>query len=172
MRKNTHGNACSAPAQGEPVYLHPDRPEGERGPIIGERRGTSTSERALRAQKPPKLQRAGRFVMFYFDDLDTAAFQSLDCVARALMIELDRRFDGQNNGQVELPIKVAARRLHVGKDAITAAFRTLEARRFLIRRVTGKFAPGARTAAKWELTWRWRPEGQEPSRSFREWRPE
>ena len=57
---------------------------------------------------------------------------------------------------VELPIKVAARRLHVGKDAITAAFRTLEARRFLIRHVTGKFAPGARTAAKWELTWRWR----------------
>lgn len=113
-------------------------------------------------------------------DYDTPAFQSLSCTARCLLLEFDRRFDGRNNGRITLPIKEAARRLHVGSKKIQAALLELKRTKFIVVTSEGSFAPGARNPALYELTTRpinghdartpfrsWRDNGSGPKRSSR-----
>src|SRR5580704_8869256 len=57
-----------------------------------------------------------------FEMYDCPAFQTLDPVARAIVLELDREFDGYNNGNIRYSVKQGVDRLRVGHKAIRAAF--------------------------------------------------
>jgi len=132
--------------------------------------GASIATLALAAQKPPKPRRAGRFVMIRVEDMETAAFRSLSCNARALMLELDRTFNGQNNGEIELPVSKAAGYLHGSKATALRAFNELEDRAFIQALAKGSFEPGAKKPTQWELTWR-KLGDREPRRLFAAWKP-
>lgn len=135
------------------------KPEGKRRKI---------SERAASAVQPPKP--TDRHVRFYHSDLETPAFQSLDCYARALLIEFQRAHNGSNNGQIILPVKEAMRRLGIGSaHTMLRAFQQLEERGWIIATSRGSFTGGAKNSTKWELTCWPLVKGAEPKRLFRKW---
>lgn len=112
---------------------------------------------------------------FYPWEHDSAAFQSLSCVARCLLLELKMLHNGHNNGSLFLSVREAARRLHVGKNQAAQAFVNLQDRGFIRPNVVGAFSlkSGARRgmATSWILTEF--PIGEEKgtgSREFMRWK--
>ena len=64
----------------------------------------SISARAAANVRPPR-SRSNRFVQLLYEDIETPAFAALSCYARALLIEFDHEYDGNNNGEIILPLK-------------------------------------------------------------------
>lgn len=87
---------------------------------------------------------------------DTPAFRALKPGPRALLLELIRRHDGQNNGRIGLGLREAVEALAMTDHAsVTGYFRKLEAHGFIRKRKASGFNmkdPAARTATEWELT--------------------
>ena len=69
-----------------------------------------------------------------------------------LLVELCDLYNGQNNGEVFLSHRDAARRLGVGKNLAGKAFRELEDRGFIRVQQLGSFHQMVRHATQWVLT--------------------
>ena len=82
----------------------------------------------------------------------SAAWQSLSCEARAVLVELYALFDGSNNGRLFLSIREAASRVSVGKSTAAAALAQLVDRGFIRPNVKGAFTLKQRHATSWVLT--------------------
>jgi len=102
--------------------------------------------------------------------LQGAAYRSLDCTARTLLVELYALFNGFNNGEVFMSAREAGRRLGVGKTKGWAALRALAERGFIRPRVAGTFQFKLRHATKWVLT-EFDFAGQRATRDFMRWCP-
>ena len=63
--------------------------------------------------------------------MKSEAWQSLKSGPRALYVELKRRFNGGNNGQIFLSHRDAAKALNVGRDTVSGYFRDLTDRGFI-----------------------------------------
>lgn len=98
-----------------------------------------------------------RFVQLYHWMLDCPAYASLRLIARALLVELARRFNGSNNGEIGLGEREAAARLAVtDRKAVRRAFGELESAGFIVKTRAGAFsvkAADGRRASEWRLTW-------------------
>jgi hypothetical protein len=81
-----------------------------------------------------------------------ARVAGLDPVARALYVQLKRRFNGSNNGSIGYGIRQAADDLHVGKSTAARAFRKLIDHGFIIPAKEGKFDRKSRHSSEWLLT--------------------
>jgi hypothetical protein len=97
------------------------------------------------------------FVMLPHYVMDSAAFRSLKSGPRALLLEIIRRHNGVNNGQIGLGAREAAKALSLAdKDTANGYFHMLEDCG-LIRAVSrGGFNmkdPASRRASEWALTW-------------------
>ena len=116
-----------------------------------------------------------RFVMLDYWLLECAAWDRLSLGARCLYIEVRRRFNGINNGQISFSVREAAEKLHVAKDTAAKWFHELENKGFLKARQRGSFDYKKRHATEWVITaerymdepatkeyMRWRPEKQNP----------
>ncbi len=93
-----------------------------------------------------------RFVQLRHFLLDCPAWRSMGCAPRQLYVELRRRFNGSNNGEISYSVRQAASDLHIAKDTAMKAFRELEEKGFLKCAQSGSFHWKERHASLWILT--------------------
>ena len=94
-----------------------------------------------------------RYVKLRFWLLNSPAWQSLPPAARALYIEIVKRYNGSNNGRIVMGVRDAAKLIGVSKDIALLAFRFLEDRGFIICTKRGAFShKTCRDASEWGLT--------------------
>jgi DNA-binding transcriptional MocR family regulator len=98
----------------------------------------------------------------------SAAWQSLSCEARAVLLELYALFDGPNNGRLFLSVREAARRIGVGKSTAAGALGQLMERGFIRPNVRGAFTLKQRHATSWVLT-EFERAGQLATKDFMRW---
>jgi hypothetical protein len=99
----------------------------------------------------------------------SAAWRSLKCEARALVVALYELYNGSNNGALFLSIREAARRINTSKSTAAGAFRVLMDRGFIRPNVKGAFSMKQRHATSWVLT-EFEFAGQLATKDFMRWR--
>lgn len=94
-----------------------------------------------------------RFVQLYLWVMTSPAWCSLSATARALYIELKRRYNGSNNGRITLSHREAAEALNLHRNTVGRYFRELQEAGF-IEMMQGHFLgpSGVGETAKWLLT--------------------
>jgi MarR family len=102
--------------------------------------------------------------------LDTPAYLSLSCQERAVLVEIARAYDGNNNGRIGLSVRRAAERCNIAKDTASRAFKNLVERGFVDCVTRGAFSRKSMHATEWRLTW-WPCDvtGELPSKRFMNW---
>ncbi len=96
---------------------------------------------------------AGRHVQLPEWLLATEAWASLKPGPRALYVELKRRFNGSNNGELFLSHRDAAILLNVGRDTVGRYYPELQSAGFLQQTAGHCLGPsGKGQSAKWALT--------------------
>ena len=101
----------------------------------------------------------------------SAAWQSLKCEARALLVALYEIYNGSNNGALFLSVREAARRINTSKSTAAGAFQALTDRGFIRPNVRGAFTLKQRHATSWVLT-EFEHAGQLATKDFMRWKPE
>jgi predicted ArsR family transcriptional regulator len=95
------------------------------------------------------------------------AWLSLSGAAVKVYVELRRRYNGGNNGDLSLSLDEAARLLHLGKATVARAFAELEAKGFI--RMTRRGRWYGRQATTYAVTDR-PMERNPPTNAWRTWR--
>jgi hypothetical protein len=117
--------------------------------------------------------RSERYVSLKYWFMDSLAWKSLPCTARALYLEIARRYNGSNNGRISLSARQAMEALNVSKATAARTFLLLEDRGFIICNKRGAFSMKAvRDASVWRLTEY--PDDVVPgyaTKQFMSWRP-
>jgi DNA-binding transcriptional regulator YhcF (GntR family) len=106
-----------------------------------------------RKDRTPK-ERWPRHIRLFEIMLACKAWQSLDPVARALYIEITRRYRGpnSNNGKIPFSVREAATALNVGRNTAARAFHHLVERGFIVAKKRSGFNIKGRTSTEWLLT--------------------
>lgn len=108
-----------------------------------------------------KTNRKGRTKGHQFIKLDrgvteSAAWRSLSCEARSLLIAMWERYNGSNNGSISFGIREAKANLNIGSTRAGRAFAELQQSGFIILRADSSFdykaGASKRLARVWELT--------------------
>jgi hypothetical protein len=109
-------------------------------------------------------------VRLYHVLLDSPAYLSLSCAARAVLIEIWRAFNGTNNGRIGLSVRRASERCKIARGTAARAFVELQESGFIECMTKGAFSRKAPHATEWRLTW-WSCDvtGELPSKSFMSW---
>lgn len=102
--------------------------------------------------------------------LDSQAYLSLTPAARAVYIQLRRRFNGSNNGYIGFSVRDAAAEVKIAKDTATRAFKELQEKGFIRCREKGSFNFKKLHASEWILTQE-KYNGQLPTKDFMRWEP-
>jgi hypothetical protein len=102
--------------------------------------------------------------------LDSPAYLSLSCQARAVLLEIARGHDGTNNGRLGLSIRRASERCNIARGTAARALVELQERGFIDCMAKGAFSLKAPHASEWRLTW-WNCDvtGDLPSKRFMSW---
>ena len=80
--------------------------------------------------------------------LNSPAYLSLSCPARALLVEVTRL----NNGQIGLSVRQASERCNIARGTAQRAFAELQERRFIELVTKGAFSRKSPHASEWRLT--------------------
>lgn len=89
---------------------------------------------------------------------------------RALYIELKRRFNGSNNGQIFLSHRDAAKALNVHRNTVGAMFKELELRGFIRLAIAPHLGPcGIGKASVWSLEELATQDGKPAGKAFMRW---
>lgn len=107
-----------------------------------------------RPRRSGRSDKAVRHVRLYHWLMKTDAWQSLDCTARALYVEIASRYagPGSNNGKIPYSVREAAAALKIGKSTAKRAFDQLTDRGFIVATERGAFSLKIRHATEWRLT--------------------
>ena len=102
----------------------------------------------------------------------SAAWKSLSCEARALLIEIWALHNGVNNGRIGYSHRQARLALRIGNVKVQRAFQELQDKGFIVAHHKGHFdwkvVAGAGRASEWEITAE--PcDGKSPSKLYRNW---
>lgn len=125
----------------------------------------------------PKADRKGRtkgdarHVRHYEWMLASPAYRALSCEARALLLELYRLYNGENNGHLFMSCRTAAGLLNVGKNVPTKLFGALMAKGFVKIARDSSFNTKTKEARAWTLT-EFGVNGELPTKDFMRWRPD
>ena len=84
--------------------------------------------------------------------LNSPAYLSLSCPARALLVEITRLYNGRNNGQIGLSVRRAAERCNIARGTAQRAFTELQERGFIELVTKGAFSRKSPHANEWRLT--------------------
>jgi hypothetical protein len=109
------------------------------------RNRTGRAKRRRRDEGPP-------FIQLYRYLLECPAYVSLSPYARAALIEVDRGYNGSNNGKIVLSVRTLAHRLGCSKDTACRALQELVHKGFIEPRIKGAFRRKFRHATEWRLT--------------------
>lgn len=93
-----------------------------------------------------------RFVQLFHWMLDSPAWKDLDAKARAIYVELTKRYNGSNNGRIGYSARQAAQDLGISKDTAARALRSLERHGFIVVEKRGAFHCKIRHASEYRLT--------------------
>src|SRR5688500_10050759 len=92
-----------------------------------------------------------RFIMLRHYMLRCAAFEAASPAAVKVFIDLLRRYNGSNNGEIVYSSR-CGERIGIGKNATARALRQLQELGFLKRHFVGSFTNKARRASTYEVT--------------------
>jgi len=90
------------------------------------------------------------FIMLRHDIYDHPSWQALSPKARCIWLEIKRRYNSRNNGEISLSVREAAIVVHCGKAAAQAALNQLQVHGFIRKNNKGYFQN--RHATTWTLT--------------------
>ena len=105
-----------------------------------------------RANKTGRSDKTARHIRIYHMTLRTAAWKSLDAVARALYVEILSRYNGSNNGRIPYSIRQGAAALRIGKTKSAVGLKDLQDRGFITAITRGGFNRKNRHATEWRIT--------------------
>ena len=104
-------------------------------------------------QYKEKKRGAGRHVQLPEWLQRTEAWATMKPGPRALYVELKRRFNGQNNGEIYLSHRDAAIALNVHRNTVGSYFAELEQRGFVVMTAGAHLGPsGTGISAQWALS--------------------
>ncbi|GGE05560.1 hypothetical protein GCM10011529_09930 [Polymorphobacter glacialis] len=110
-----------------------------------------------RANATGRNEEIPRYVMLHHWLLNSPAYGALRPIARALLVELARRYNGHNNGEIGLGEREATLQLAISdRRAARRAFGELEVAGFIVKTRAGAFnvkTADGRRASEWRLTW-------------------
>lgn len=113
------------------------------------------------------------FLQLHWFMLESEAWARLTTNARAVYLEVARRYNGKNNGFLALSVRDAAERCRINKDTAKRAFDELQALGFIECAVAGGFSRKVRHASEWRLTVaRCDRTGERETKAFMRWRSE
>src|SRR5947207_594473 len=92
------------------------------------------------------------FVQLFHWMLDSKAWRDLDGNARAIYVQLQRRYNGTNNGRIGYSARQGADDLKIGKATAARALRSLQAHGFIVVEKCGAFHLKIRHASEYRLT--------------------
>ena len=92
----------------------------------------------------------GRYALIFEEMLRSPAYRSLDCYARAGLIEIKRRFYGNNNGELAFSVRDMAKALNCADGTASRVFKDLQNNGFIKPAIKGRY--GNRFATTWILT--------------------
>ena len=116
-----------------------------------------------------------RYVMMYHWIMETPAWKSLDGNARAIYLEMARRYagPGSTNGKIAYSARQAAENLHISKDTANRALNALQDRGFIVVVTKGAFSRKNPHATEWRLTeFDCDVTGNLATKDFAQWSPE
>jgi len=125
------------------------------------------------SRKPYKAKKrgVGQFVQLHQWFMATEAWATLKPGPRALYVELKRKFNGANNGEIHLSHRDAAKALNVTRNTATGYFAELEERGFIRMTQAPHLGPsGIGQASKWALEEEATQDGKPARKSFAAWR--
>lgn len=136
---------------------------------------------------PPRNKKLNAFgrashkkhIQLYAWMMDSPAWRSLSLGARSLLLEVWYRHNGQNNGQISMSVREAARLLNCGRNTPMKLFDELQEKGFLEATKRGSFdwkvardhPTNKGRATTWRLTME-RCNGDPATKEFMRWRPE
>lgn len=94
-----------------------------------------------------------RFVMLTYDILNSPAWEGLSTQARAVLIQIAKRYNSKNNGALAASVRDLAAECRINKDTVGVAIRALVEAGFLEIVQEGSFKYKKRHAAEYRLTW-------------------
>jgi hypothetical protein len=110
------------------------------------------------------------FIQLFRYELDCSAYVSLSPYARAALIEVNRGYNGSNNGKIVLSVRDLARRLGCHRDTACGALHELIDKGFIEPRIKGVFSVKFRRATEWRLNdRRGDATGVQQSQAFLKW---
>lgn len=113
----------------------------------------------------------GRFVQLPEWVMATNAWATLSPGPRALYLELKRRYNGANNGEIFLSHRDAAIALDVHRNTVGPWFRKLEERGFIHMTRAPHLGPsGIGRASTWALAEARTIDGDKASMAFKKWK--
>lgn len=125
------------------------------------------------SRKPYKHSKkgAGRHVQLSEWLQASVAWATMPPGPRALYIELKRRFNGSNNGEIYLSHRDAAKALNAHRNTVGAWFDVLKERGFIYLSTAPHLGPaGVGKASKWRLEELPTPDAKPATKSFMRWR--
>lgn len=93
------------------------------------------------------------FVMLRCDLMDSAAWGALSCAQRCILFQIQRAYNGQNNGFLGASVDSLAHHCNISPKTVTKGIKTLIDFGFIERMQEGSFAFKARHAAEYRLTY-------------------
>jgi DNA-binding transcriptional MocR family regulator len=113
----------------------------------------SNKHRKDKSKSPP------RYVMINHWVMDTAAWKDISANARAIYLEILKRYNGSNNGRIGYSVRQAAIELKISRTTASRAIKELVSHGFIVAEQKGSFnykmdANGKRKrlASEWRLT--------------------
>jgi hypothetical protein len=128
------------------------------------------------ANKEDKKRRARRhhdgpkFIQLFRYVLDSPAYASLSVWARAALVEVNRGYNGSNNGRIVLSVREIANRMNCHRDTAARALQDLISRGFIEPTTKRTFSVKFRRATEWRLNdRRCDATGKPQSQAFLKW---
>jgi len=110
------------------------------------------------------------FIQLYRYLLDCPAYESLSLAARPALIEVERGYNGSNNGKIILSVRDIAARLGCHRDTAGRALQELIDKGFIEPRIKGAFSVKFKRATEWRLNdRRCDATGMQQSQAFLKW---
>ena len=123
------------------------------------------------AKANQKGRNKATFIMLRHDMIDSAAYKSLSLAARAVYIEILRRYNSFNNGDIPLSCREAQDLCGISKTTAARAFDMLKNRGFIKIGSDSAFNMKTRQSRRWIITHE-KLKQAPPSNEWRKWTPE